>query len=91
MTLRITEADLARDVRGVLEKVAQGSEVIIERDDHRPIAVIRSPVRSGRPADEILREARERNLSVTLDEDFGADMESIIESHRKPWNPPSWD
>lgn len=38
MRLRITEAELARDVRTVLNKVEQGSEVIIEREDHRPVA-----------------------------------------------------
>jgi hypothetical protein len=39
-TVRIPEAELARDVRTVLEKVEHGSEVIIEREDHRPLAVI---------------------------------------------------
>jgi hypothetical protein len=90
-TLRITEAELARDVRAVLAKVERGSEVIIEQEDHRPVAVIRSPRRSGRPITEILREARQRNSAVTLDEDFGKDLEEIIAHHQQPWNPPSWD
>lgn len=91
ITVRITEAELARDVRGVLEKVQQGSEVIIEQEDHRPVAVISSPHRSGRPITDILTEARQRNSTVTLDEDFGKDLEEIIASHQEPWNPPSWD
>ena len=91
MTLRITEAELARDVRAVLAKVEQGSEVIIEQEDHRPVAVIRAPHRSGRPIIEILQEARQRNSTVTLDENFGRDLEEIIASHQQPWNPPSWD
>jgi len=91
MTVRITEAELARDLHAVLEKVQQGSEVIVEREDHRPVAVIRSPHRSGRPITEILREAKQRNSTVTLDEDFGKDLEEIIASHRQSWNPPSWD
>jgi antitoxin (DNA-binding transcriptional repressor) of toxin-antitoxin stability system len=91
-TVRITEAELARDVHNVLEKVQQGSEIIVEREDHRPVAVIRSPHRSGRPIMEILQEARQRNSTVTLDEDFGNDLEEIIAGHqREPWNPPSWD
>jgi hypothetical protein len=53
--------------------------------------VIRSPHRRGRPITEILREARQRNSTVTLDEDFGKDLEEIIASHQQPWNPPSWD
>jgi hypothetical protein len=28
---------------------------------------------------------------VTLDEDFSKDMEDIVASHQKPWNPPSWE
>lgn len=90
-TTRITEAELARDVRAVLEKVQQGQEVIIEREDHQPVAVIRSPHRSGRPITDILCEARRRNSTVTLDEQFGKDLEDIIASHQQPWTPPSWD
>ena len=91
ITERITEEELARDVRAVLDRVQQGCEVIIEREDHRPVAVIRSPHRSGRPITEILREAKQRNPTVTLDEDFGKDLEEIVSSHQRPWNPPSWD
>ena len=91
LTVRITEAELARDVRSVLEKVEQGNEVIVEREDHRPVAVISSPHRSGRPITEILREAKQRNSTVTLDADFGKDLEEIIASHQQPWNPPSWE
>jgi len=46
---------------------------------------------SGRPITEILREAKQRSSTVTLDEDFGKDLEEIIASPRQPWNPPSWD
>jgi hypothetical protein len=28
---------------------------------------------------------------VTLDEEFTKDMEDVISSHQKPWNPQSWD
>jgi antitoxin (DNA-binding transcriptional repressor) of toxin-antitoxin stability system len=91
MTLRITEAELARDVRAALARVERGDEVIIEQEDHRPVAVIRAPHRSGRPITEILEEAKQRNSTVTLDEDFGRDLEEIIASHQQPWHPPSWD
>ena len=40
-TLRITEAELARDIHAVLAKVQEGVEVIVEQD-HRPVAVIRT-------------------------------------------------
>ena len=89
-SVRITEAELARDVHAVLAKVQTGVEVIVEQD-HRTVAVIRSPRRSGRPISEILRQARERNSTVTLDPDFGQDLEAVIASHRQPWNPPPWE
>jgi hypothetical protein len=89
-SLHMSEAEVARDLHAVLAKVQQGIEVVIEQD-HRPVAVLRAQRRSGRPITEILREAKERNCTVTLDEEFGKDMEDIIDSNQKPWNPPSWD
>ena len=89
-TVRITEAELARDLHAVLAKVQEGIEVIVEQD-HRPVAVIRMPHRSGRPISEILRQARDRNCTVTLDPEFGKDLEAVIASHQQPWNPPSWE
>lgn len=57
-----------------------GREVIIEREDHQPSAIIRSPNRSGKPITQILLEAKQRNSTVTPDEDFGTDLEEIIAS-----------
>lgn len=44
---------------------------------------------SGRPITGILREAKQRNSTVTLDEDFGEDFEDIVASHQQPWTPPA--
>ena len=41
-TVRITEAELARDIHVVLVKIQENVEVIVEQD-HRPVAVIRKP------------------------------------------------
>jgi hypothetical protein len=93
MKVRITEAELARDVRAALAKVEQGDEVIIEREDHRAIAVIKPP-EGGRLISECiaLAEKYEREHgAATLDEDFAKDVQAGIDSHRVPWNPPSWD
>lgn len=90
-TVRITEAELARDVYAVLEKVQQGSEVIVEREDHRAVAVITPPRGSGRPVADILHEAQQQNSTTVLDEEFGKDLEEIIASHQQPWTPHSWD
>ena len=59
--------------------------------DSRPVAVIRAPHRSGRPISEIVRQAKERSSTVTLDPDFGKDLEAVIASHQQPWTPPSWE
>ena len=59
-TFRITEAELARDVRAVLEKIERGSEVIIEREDHRPVAVMKQPQAAGRMISEVIADLKAR-------------------------------
>jgi len=86
----MSEAEVARDLHAALVKVQQGVEIVIEQDN-RPVAVLRAQSRSGRPLTEILREAKQRNSSVTLDADFGRDLEQIVASHQQPWTPPAWD
>jgi antitoxin (DNA-binding transcriptional repressor) of toxin-antitoxin stability system len=91
--LHITEAELARDVHAVLEKVQKGAEIVIEQD-HRPVAVIKPPQVPGRMLSECIAIAKqrekERGYAVALDPDFAADFEEIVRN-RQPWNPPSWD
>jgi antitoxin (DNA-binding transcriptional repressor) of toxin-antitoxin stability system len=89
-TLHISEADLARDPYGVLAKVEEGVEVIVERD-HRPVASIKSPKRSGRPISECIASARASASTTILDGGFGEDVEEGIRERSQPWNPPSWD
>jgi antitoxin (DNA-binding transcriptional repressor) of toxin-antitoxin stability system len=92
-TVRITEAELARDIHAVLAKVQEGVEVIVEQD-HRPVAIIKTPQGPGRKISECiaLAKAHEEKLgqAPTLDPDFAADVEEIIRN-RKAWNPPEWD
>jgi antitoxin (DNA-binding transcriptional repressor) of toxin-antitoxin stability system len=45
--VHMTEAELARDLHAVLERVRQGAEVIVERDA-TPVAVIKAPQFRGR-------------------------------------------
>ena len=89
-TLHISDADFARDPYAVLAKVEEGVEVIVERD-HRPVATIRPPKRSGRPISECIASARASGSEVTLDAGFGKDVEEGIKERSQPWNPPSWD
>jgi len=52
-TVHMSEADVARDLHTVLAKVQQGIEIVIEQD-HRPAAVVRSPVATGRLLSECI-------------------------------------
>jgi hypothetical protein len=45
--VRITEAELARDLHSVLAKVQEGLEVIVEQD-HRPVPIIKPSTSAGR-------------------------------------------
>jgi antitoxin (DNA-binding transcriptional repressor) of toxin-antitoxin stability system len=92
--VHMTEAELARDLHAVLEKVQQGVEVVIEQD-HRPVAVIKTPQGPGRSIDECiaLAKAYERRLGYAPvpDPGFAKDVQAGIDAHREPLNPPSWD
>ena len=94
MTIRITEAELVRDIHAVLAQVRTGVEVIVEQD-HRPVAVIKTPQGPGRRISECiaLAKAYEEKLGYAPvpDPDFAKDVQAAIEAHREPLNPPSWD
>lgn len=88
MTLRITEAELVRDVRSVLDKIERGNEVIIVREDHRPLAVMKQPQPAGRKISDciLLAKAHEKALGYAQvpDEDFARDVQEGIDAHREP-------
>lgn len=90
MTVHVTEAELARDVRAVLEKVRQGIEVVIEQDN-RPVAVLKAPEMKGRKISEVIAALEASGASAVIDEDFARDVEEGVKAHREPWNPPFWD
>ena len=93
-TVRITEAELARDIHAVLAQVQEGIEVIVEQD-HRPVALIKTPQGPGRKLRECiaLAKAYEAKLGYAPvpDADFAADVQAAIDANREPLNPPSWD
>jgi antitoxin (DNA-binding transcriptional repressor) of toxin-antitoxin stability system len=83
-TIHISEADAARDFRGLLARVRAGTEVVIE-DAASPAVVLRTVVeRPVRRLSESLRMAREHGSTVTLDGGFGEDLEAVINSHPEP-------
>jgi antitoxin (DNA-binding transcriptional repressor) of toxin-antitoxin stability system len=88
--VHMTEAEVARDFHGVLAKVQQGDEVVVEQD-HRPVAVIRSPLPQGRLLSECIALAEACGSKTTLDEGFMRDVEEGISSRSQPWKPPTWE
>jgi len=86
----MTEEDVARDLHGVLAKVQQGVEVVVEQD-HRSVAVIRSTLPEGRLLSECIALAEARGSAATLDDGFMKDVEDGIASRSQPWNPPVWE
>ena len=88
--VHMTEAEVARDLHGVLAKVQQGVEIVIEQD-HRSIAVIRSPLPQGRLLSECIALAEARGSAATPDEGFMRDVEEGIAARSQPWKPPAWE
>ena len=87
--VHMTEAEVVRDIQAVLERVRQGTEIIIE-EGYRTVAII-SPVKGpGRPIDECIALAREYGSGAIPDEDFAKDLEEII-AGRKPLDASVWD
>jgi antitoxin (DNA-binding transcriptional repressor) of toxin-antitoxin stability system len=90
--LHVSETDAVRDLARILQRVQDGTEVVIERDS-RPLAIIRAATPLRRTISECIALAdaheKETGQAPTLDVDFAEDIEEIIRN-RKPWNPPPW-
>ena len=87
--VHMTEAEVTKDFAAVLEKVRQGTEIVIE-EGYRTVAVI-SPVKGpGRPINECIALAKEHGPGATLDEDYAHDLEQIV-AGRKPLDASVWD
>jgi antitoxin (DNA-binding transcriptional repressor) of toxin-antitoxin stability system len=90
-TIHIPETEAARNFAALMAHISAGSEVVIERDAS-VIAVMRPPAnRPGLLLSEILARAKARGSKVTLDGNFGRDLEDAVNSHPEPMDPPEWD
>jgi len=90
--IHISEAAVTdTDIATLLKRVDEGAEIVIERKS-RPPAILRSEhARPGRLLSESIALAEAHGSTVTLDGDFGRDLEEIVKSHSEPVNPPAWD
>jgi antitoxin (DNA-binding transcriptional repressor) of toxin-antitoxin stability system len=89
-TVHMSDNEVTKNFAAVLDKIRKGIEVVVEQD-HRPVAVIRSPKRSGRPISDCILSARVSGSKITLDGGFARDVEEGIRDRQQSWNPPSWD
>jgi len=92
--IHISEEEAARDFAGLMARVRAGLEVVIE-SDARAVAVLRPAAeRRGRLLSESIAmaeaHARELGYEPTMDPDFAADVEEIV-NNRKPRDPSEWD
>jgi antitoxin (DNA-binding transcriptional repressor) of toxin-antitoxin stability system len=83
--LHMSEAELARDVHAVLQKVRQGAEVVIEQND-RPVAVIRPAPTAGRAISDVVAERASRPGVLESSSFFAAKTieQLIAEQHVHP-------
>lgn len=95
-TVHMSEAEVARDLHAVLERVRQGVEVVIEQD-HRAVAVLRASQWGG-PGRELseciaLAKAYEEKLGYApiADSGFADDVQAGIDSRRDSFEPPAWE
>jgi antitoxin (DNA-binding transcriptional repressor) of toxin-antitoxin stability system len=88
-SLHISEGDLAKDVRSILQRVETGAEIVIERDA-QPVAVIRPAAPMRRRISECIA-LMPADSTATIDSDFAKDVEAAVAAHREPLEPPAWD
>lgn len=88
--MRLSEAELARDLHSVLAKVQQGVEVVIEQDSHA-VAVMKAPEVKGRRISEVIAALEASGANAVLDEDFAKDVDEAINAHREPLDSSSWE
>lgn len=88
--VHLSRSEAIRDIAAILERVEHGVAVIVEGDE-RPLAIIQPASGTGRLLSECIALAEAHGSEVTLDEDFGKDLEDVINSHREPLDASRWD
>lgn len=84
-TVRISEAEAARDFLAVLARVEAGEEVVIEKNA-LAVAIVSPARKPGLIISEILERARARGSTATLDGGFEDDLNAVIASHSETFD-----
>jgi antitoxin (DNA-binding transcriptional repressor) of toxin-antitoxin stability system len=89
--VHISRTEAASDFDGLMARAANGDEIHIESNARVVAKLLPGDAPRPRLLSESLKILKERGSNVTLDGEFGRDLEAIINSHREPLNPPAWD
>lgn len=90
-TIHVSEAEAVSDFKSLLARVQHGIKAVIEADG-RAIAVLTpAPQRPGHLLSQSVALADAHGCPATLDGAFSSDLEDVINSHREPLAPPSWE
>jgi antitoxin (DNA-binding transcriptional repressor) of toxin-antitoxin stability system len=87
--IHISESAAAADFAQLLARVGDGVEIVIERDD-LPVAVIHAPAPLRRSVHECIA-LLPQDSQATMDDDFAADVQGFVDSHRDSIQAPAWD
>jgi antitoxin (DNA-binding transcriptional repressor) of toxin-antitoxin stability system len=88
--IHISRAQAASDFDGLLALTANGDEVFIEANMRVVARLLPADAPHPRLLSESLRILKQRGSTITLDGEFGRDLEAVIASHPEPLRNP-WD
>jgi antitoxin (DNA-binding transcriptional repressor) of toxin-antitoxin stability system len=88
--VHISRSEAASDFDGLMARAANGDEIHIESNARVVARLLPADAPRPRLLSESLKILKERGATVTLDGEFGRDLEEIIRSHGEPLNPPAW-
>lgn len=89
--IHISRTEAANDFDALIARAGKGDEILIGSNASVVARLLPGDAPRPRLLSESLSILKERGSAVTLDPDFGRDLEEIINSHREPLNPPAWD
>jgi hypothetical protein len=93
-TIRMSEAEGARDFAALMDQVRAGAEVVIEKDSAAPVLLRTVFEPLGTPLSKLVERAaareEERGHVLRMTPDFAEDMRAIV-AGRKPRDTAAWD
>jgi antitoxin (DNA-binding transcriptional repressor) of toxin-antitoxin stability system len=89
--VHISRSEAANNFEGILARAANGDEIHIESDARVIAKLLPGDPPKPRLLSDSLKILSDRGTNITLDGEFGRDLEEVIRGHREPLSPPSWD